>query len=62
MKSSRRDMQEYQIEDQLMASYGIYLIMWFIILQNRIKSALYLAAVLSILVDLSTKSFCMDLT
>ena len=55
-------MQEYQIEHQLMVSYGIYLIMGFIILQNLIKSTLYLTEVLSMLVDLSTKSFWLDLT
>ena len=31
-------MQEHQIEHQLMANYGIYLMMGFIILQNPIKS------------------------
>ena len=55
-------MQEYQIEHQLMASYGNYLITGSIILQNPIKSVLYLTAVLSMLVDLSTKSFWLDLT
>ena len=51
-------MQEYQIEHQQMASHGIYLMMGFIILKSPIKSVLYLTAVLSMLVDLSTKSFC----
>ena len=55
MKSLKRDMQEYQIEHQLMTSYGTYLIMGFI-LQNPIKSVLHLTAVLSMLVDLSTKT------
>ena len=62
MKSVRRDIQEYQIEHQLMASYGIFHIMGFIILQSPIKSVLYLTAVLSMLVDLSKKSFWLDLT
>ena len=62
MKSMRRGMQEYRIEHQLMASYGIYLVIGFIILQNPIKSVLYLTAVLSMQSDLSTKSFCLDLT
>ena len=52
----------YQVEHQLMTNYGIYLIMEFIIQQNPIKSALYLTAVLSMMVDLSTKSFWLDLT
>ena len=55
-------MQEYQIEHQLMVSYGNYLITGSLILQNPIKSVLYLTAVLSMLVDLSTKSFWLDLT
>ena len=62
MKSMRRGMQECRIEHQLMASYGIYLVIGFIILQNPIKSVLYLTAVLSMQSDLSTKSFCLDLT
>ena len=33
-------MQEHQIEHQLMANYGIYLMMGFIILQNPIKTVL----------------------
>ena len=55
-------MQEYQLEHQLMTIYDIYLITGFIIPQNPIKSALHLTAVLSMLVDLSTKSFWLDLT
>ena len=49
-------------EHQLMARYGIYLIMGFIIQENPIKSMLYLTAVLSMPVDLSAKSFWLDLT
>ena len=37
MKSLRRDIQEYQTQHQLMASFGIYLIMRFFILQNHKK-------------------------
>ena len=46
----------------VMASYGILPHHGFIILQSSIKSVLYLNAVLSMQVDLSTKSYWLDLT
>ena len=55
-------MQYYLIERQLMAGYGIYLIMGFIIMQNPRTFVLYLTEVQSMLVDLSTKSFWFYLT
>ena len=62
MKSLREVMQECHIKHHLMASCGIYLIMGFIIRQNPIKLVLYLTAMLSMQVDLLTKSFWLDLT